>query len=129
MKIFRYLNVLAVASLVGSAVYAYSISYQTMLFSAQIDKTSDQIQHQRDDIAMLRAEWAHLTRPQRLQALADKYLDLQTLAINQIVSVRDLPDRAPKVDGIGRELQTLGLAAPTSTPGQASAGGAATPKR
>jgi cell division protein FtsL len=130
MKILRYLNVLAVVSLVGSAVYAYSISYQTMFYGAQIDKTKDEIQHQRDDIAMLRAEWAHLTRPQRLQALANQYLDLQPLSINQIVSgVDQLPDRAPRSDAIGRELQTLGLAAPTATPGQGSSGGAATPQR
>jgi cell division protein FtsL len=129
MKFFRYLNVVAVASLVGSAVYAYSISYQTLLYSAQIDKAKDEIQHQRDDIDMLRAEWAHRVRPQRLQELADKYLDLQQLSINQIVGINDLPDRAPQVDAIGRELQSLGLAQPTATPDQGSPGGAATPNR
>jgi cell division protein FtsL len=128
MKIFRYLNVIAVAALIGSAVYAYSISYQTMFYSAQIKKTKDQIQEKRDEIAALRAEWATLTRPQRLQQLAQKYLDLKTLAMNQIVGAQELPDRAPKVDTIGRELQTLGLAQPTSTPVEGATGGAATPK-
>ena len=129
MKVLRYLNVIAVAALVGSAVYAYSISYQTLLFAAQIEKTKDKIQSKRDEIQMLRADWAHLTRPERLQDLAEKYLDLQPLAINQIVHPSDLPDRPPRVDAIGRELQTLGLAQPTSTPGQKSPGGASTPKR
>lgn len=129
MKILRYLNVVAVAALMGSAVYAYSISYETMLFSAQIATTTDEIQRTRDDVGMLRAEWAHLTMPERVQTLADRYLDLQTLQINQIVGIQDLPDRAPKVDEIGRELATLGLAEPTSTPHQISRGGAATPKR
>ena len=129
MKIFRYLNVVAVAALMGSAVYAYSISYETMLFSAQIATTTDAIQHARDDVGMLRAEWAHLTMPERVQTLADRYLDLQTLQINQIVGIEDLPDRAPKVDEIGRKLATLGLSEPTSTPHQISKGGAATPKR
>ncbi|HVB89741.1 MAG TPA: hypothetical protein VND97_06025 [Beijerinckiaceae bacterium] len=129
MKIFRYLNVLAVAALMGSALYAYSISYQTMLFSAQISKTKDSIQRARDDVGMLRAEWAYLTRPQRVQTLADRYLNLQTLQINQIVGIDDLPARPPKVDEIGRKLATLGLAQPTSTPRQASRGGAATPNR
>jgi cell division protein FtsL len=128
MRLFRYLNVIAIAALIGSAVYAYSISYETMFYSAQIKKTKDQIQDRRDEIAALRAEWARLTRPQRLQQLSQKYLDLQTLPINHIVGAQDLPDRAPKVDTIGRELQTLGLAQPTSTPSHGAAGGAATPK-
>jgi cell division protein FtsL len=129
MKVLRYLNVIAVAALMGSAVYAYSISYETMLFSAQIAKTTDEIQHARDDVGMLRAEWAHLTAPERVQTLADRYLDLQTLQMNQIVGIDDLPDRAPKVDEIGRELASLGLSQPTSTPHEISKGGAATPQR
>lgn len=128
MRILHWLNIVAVAALIGSAVYAYSISYQTMFYSAQIKKTKDQIQDQHDRIEALRAEWAHLTRPQRLQQLADKYLNLQTLPINQIVAAKDLPQRPPPTDPIGRELETLGLAQPTSTPSQGASGSAATPK-
>lgn len=129
MRIFRYLNVLAIGALVGSAVYAYSISYETMFYSARISKTKDAIQRTRDDVGMLRAEWAHLIRPQRIQTLAGRYLNLHALQMNQIVGIDGLPDRAPKVDEIGRKLAALGLAEPTSTPHQAPRGGAATPNR
>jgi len=129
MRIFRYLNVVAVAALVGSAVYAYSISYRTMFYAAQISKTKDSIQRADDDLGMLRAQWAYLTRPQRVQTLADRYLDLQPLRMSQIVSIDDLPDRPPTVDEIGRKLAALGLSKPTSTPRQRSRSGAATPKR
>ena len=44
-----------------------------------------------DAIRLLRAEYAHLIRPDRLQALADKQLDMQPLALNQIVKADDLP--------------------------------------
>ncbi len=112
----RYLNVLAIGALVGSAVYAYSIKYETMLFSAQIGKTTRAIEREHDTIGRLRAEWAYLSRPERIQALADKHLDLQPLALSQIVRLNDLPDRAAPVDTIGRKLEALGLAAPTATP-------------
>jgi cell division protein FtsL len=125
----RYLNVLAIAGLIGSAVYAYSIKYETMLFSEQIVKARQDIAREHDNIGMLRAEWAHLTRPERIQQLADQHLDLQGLSLDQIVKVTDLPDRPPKVDGIGRELESLGLGQPTNTPhdDKSAIGGAATP--
>jgi len=58
---------------------------------------------------VLRAEYAHLTRPDRLQALADKQLDMQPLLLNQVVKAGDLPFPAAKVDSIGRKLESLGL--------------------
>lgn len=113
----RYLNVLAIALLVGSAVYAYSIKYETLLFSEQTVKVQHAIDRERDRIGMLRAEWAYLTRPERLQALADKHLDLVPLGVDQIVrTAAQLPDQPPKVDTIGRKLEALGLLEPTNTP-------------
>ncbi len=114
---FRFLNVLAVAALVGSALYAYTIKYETILFSEQIVKVQHEIQREQDKIGMLRAEWAYLTRPERLQTLSEKHLDMQQVARDQIlVSAADLPDRTPKVDTIGRKLEMLGLSEPTNTP-------------
>ena len=49
------------------------------------------IAKERDAINVLRAEYALLIRPDRLQALADKQLDMQPLALNQIVKAGDLP--------------------------------------
>jgi cell division protein FtsL len=124
--VLRYLNVLAIAALVGSALYAYSIKYETILFSEQIVKVQHSIEREQDRIAALRAEWAYITRPERLQALADKHLDMQQLGNNQIIiSAADLPDQPPKVDTIGRKLESLGLAEPTSTPRDAKASGSA----
>lgn len=106
----RYLNVLAIGALVGSAVYAYSIKYETILYSEQIVKIQHQINAEQDKISVLRAEWSYLMRPERLQMLADRHLDLQQLANNQIVlSAHDVPDQPPKVDSIGRKLEALGL--------------------
>jgi len=124
--VLRYLNVLAIGALIGSALYAYSIKYETILFSEQIVKVEHSIEREQDRIAALRAEWAYVTRPERLQALTDKHLDMQQIATTQIVmSASDIPDQAPKVDTIGRKLESLGLAEPTSTPRDAKASGSA----
>ncbi len=59
-------------------------------------KLQHEIKLEQDQIGSLRAEWAHLTRPERIQALADKFLDLQPVALNQIVRAEALPGKAPK---------------------------------
>ena len=106
----RILNILAIAALIGSAITAYTIKYETIFHAETIVKLQHEIKLEQDQIGTLRAEWAHLTRPERIQALADKFLDLQPVALNQIVRAEALPGKAPRVDAIGRKLEALGLA-------------------
>jgi cell division protein FtsL len=112
----RLLNVIAILSLLGSAVYAYSIKYETMLTSEQIVKTRHAIDREKNAIVTLKSDWAYLTRPERIQILADKHLDLRQMSLDQSIKVSDLPDKAERVDSIGRKLEMLGLSEPTATP-------------
>ena len=116
----RILNVMAIAALVASAIYAYSIKYQTMFRAETVASLKAEIKQEQDKIGTLRADWANLTRPERVQALADKLLELQPLALNQIVKVDALPDKAQRADAIGRKLEDLGLSEPTNTPNNAA---------
>ena len=118
----RFFNVIAIGALVSSAVYAYSIKYETIWYAEQIAKLQHKINAEKGEISLLRAEWAQLTRPERIQALAAKFLDLQELDLKQIVPVSELPDRAPRVDAIGRKLDALGLGDLSSTPRSAPSG-------
>jgi cell division protein FtsL len=113
---WRLMHVIAIGALVSSAVYVYSLKYQTIYASEQILKTRHLIAKERDAINILRAEYAFLTRPDRLQDLADKQLDMQPLALHQIVKADDLPEPAAKIDSIGRKLESLGLSDVTATP-------------
>ncbi len=113
---WRLLNLLSVAVLIGSAVFAYTVKYETILYAEQIRKVQNAIAAEQDGIERLRAEWAILTRPERLQTLAEHNLKLQRLALDQIVEAANLPNPPPKVDAIGRKLDSLGLGEPTATP-------------
>lgn len=119
---WRILHLIAIAAVIGSAAYVYSLKYQTIYASEQIVKTRHLIAKEKDAINVLRAEYAHLTRPDRLQGLADKQLQMQGLALNQIVKPDDLPEAQSRVDSIGQKLLSLGLGE-TATP-SAGAGGA-----
>lgn len=129
----KLLHFLAISALVGSAGYAYSIKYETLYHAEQVAKLKAKVQRERDAIAVLHAEWALLNRPDRLQAAADKHLDLQKLKIQQLARLSDLPDRPKREDSIGRKLESLGLLEPTSTPkdrsGDARTPSTQTPKR
>ena len=111
----RFLNIVAILALVGSAIYAYSIKYQTSYRAEQIVKTKLEIKAEHDAIAVLRAEWSFMTRPERVQQLADRYLDLQPLPADRIETARGLPERAPHVDAIAAKIDMLGLGV-SSTP-------------
>ena len=112
----RWLNVMAVLALLGSAVYAYRIKYETIFFAEQIVKLKNQNQREREAIAVMQAEWANLTRPTRIQSLSDQHLDLKQLTVDQIVQVTDLPNQPPRQDSIAQKLELLGLGDMTSTP-------------
>src|ERR1700737_4583651 len=117
----RILNILAIAALIRSAIYAYTIKYETIFHAETIVKLQHEIKLEQDQIGTLRAEWAHLTRPERIQALADRFLDLQPIALSQIVRLEALPGKAPRVDAIGRKLEALGWGPPTKPPGGGNA--------
>ena len=113
---WRIVHLSAIASIVGSAIYAYTIKYETIWHGERLAKIRTQIHKERDEVSALKAEWARLARPERIQSLAAATLDLAPLAHDQIGRVSDIPDRAAQFDMIGRKLEMLGLAEPTATP-------------
>ncbi|HYF53388.1 MAG TPA: hypothetical protein VEA41_03940 [Salinarimonas sp.] len=123
----RLLHVLAILGLLGSAGYAYSIKYEATYYAEQIAKLRGRIARERDAIAVLRAEWQLLNRPDRLQEAAERHLDLQTLSPHQLARFPDLPTRAPRTDQIARKLEALGLLEPTATPSDKRASGTPAP--
>ena len=116
----RYINILSIAALVGSAAYAYSIKYETMRYSAEIVKLKHAIEREHTNIGMLRAEWAHVTRPSRVQALAERHLEMGQVSVDTMIKPGDLPERVARVDTIGRKLEALGLGELTNAPDKRS---------
>ncbi len=106
----RLLNILAVICLVTSAIYAYSIKYDTLYQAGQVSKVKSALHKERQAIAVLRAEWQLLTRPDRLQAAVARHLALEPIGIEHLARLSDLPNRPDRGDEIGR------LLASTATP-------------
>ena len=110
----RIFHALAIALLIGSAVYVYKIKYDTIGLRTELVRLNRQIAQERDLIALYKAEWQKLNSPERIQALADSYSDLVPLTVAQIVRWQDVADRQEPIDMIGDKLGALGLADPAA---------------
>ncbi len=129
----KLFHIVAIGALISSALYAYSIKYDTLYHSEELQKLKARALKEREAIAVLRAEWQHLNRPERLQVLADRHLQLERMQITQIVRFQDVPMRGEQQDTIGRKLEMLGLSDQTPTaslarPTQARPATAVTPR-
>lgn len=114
--ILRLFHVAAVGGLISSALYAYSVKYETTWRAEELIKLKHKVQREKDAIAILRAEWQLLNRPERLQELAKQFPDLAPLQSHQIGSIAELPMRPEKGDELGKKLDLLGLTTSSATP-------------
>jgi len=108
MTFMRLINILAVFLLIASAVWVYQLKYQATWQTVEIERLNRQIAREKSAINVLEAEWAHLTRPDRIQNLAEKHLDLKTADPRQRIALADIPMRPPRVDSIAETIASLG---------------------
>lgn len=82
----------------ASGLYLYTEKHRTTVLDQQISRIVQDTQHIRERTAMLRAEWALLNQPDRLQALSTRFLpDLHPMAPAQFVQMASLVRRLPDV--------------------------------
>ncbi len=117
----RFLNIGVLTLLVGTAAWAYQTKYETIFYAEQVRKLEARVERERDQIAVLKAEWQHMNRPSRLEELAHKHLDLKPVKPMQIGRAQDLPERRPDVDQIGAKLDQLGITGSIPSPAPAAA--------
>jgi cell division protein FtsL len=72
----RFFNICLSLALVVLAYVIYQVKYDTRSLDVDIASLSKDIETERDSVAVLRAEWSLLNRPERIERLAEKYLDL-----------------------------------------------------
>jgi hypothetical protein len=116
----RIVHLLVIGALVFAAAYVYRIKMESTERTERVLRLRAQIREERDAIALLRAEWAKLDAPLRLQGLVERHLPLKPLNANQYESLKNLPDRLPnlikpgEVDPIGTMLEATADAPATT---------------
>jgi hypothetical protein len=104
----RLANILVICTLVLAAAAVYKIKFDSTLQGARVARMNAELRRERDAIAVLRAEWANLDTPARIQGLADRHLALQPVKPRQFDDFDGLPLRPPPpppgADAIGAML-------------------------
>jgi hypothetical protein len=117
----RIIHLFVICMLVFAAAYVYRIKMESTERTERVLRLRAEIREQRDAIAVLRAEWARLDAPLRLQGLAERHLPLKPLNATQYDSLKSLPERPPSLvrpgepDPIGAMIHTIEAAAGGAT--------------
>ncbi len=93
----RLLNIFVIGALILAASFVYKIKFDSTLQAERVAKAAGQLRRERDAIATLRAEWAKLDTPGRIQGLADRHLALRPILPTQFDNLDRLPVRPEPV--------------------------------
>ena len=89
----RFVNICLVLGLVALAYVIYQVKYEARALDEEIASLGKEIDTERDSLAVLRAEWSLLNRPERIERLAEKYLKLAPIQPRQLVTLDTVADR------------------------------------
>jgi cell division protein FtsL len=106
----RLINICVIAALVLAAAHVYKIKFDSTRQAQHSVKLRMEIRREHDVIAALRAEWARLDSPARIQELARRHLALRPVEARQFDRLDQLPERPVELlpvenpDPIGRVI-------------------------
>ncbi|MCF8477436.1 MAG: hypothetical protein K9G60_10425 [Pseudolabrys sp.] len=114
----RLLNIMVIAALILAASFVYKIKFDSTLQAERVAKLRSELRRERDATARLRAEWARLDTPGRIQGLSDRHLALKPVRSTQFDSFDALPVRPPQLPPMPADdpiARMLAPAAPEAT--------------
>jgi cell division protein FtsL len=91
----RLINICVIAALVLAAADVYKIKFESTSQAQRVAKLRTEIRREHDVIAALRAEWARLDSPARIQGLARRHLSLKPMEAEQFDRLNALTERPP----------------------------------
>jgi hypothetical protein len=93
----RLLHLLVICALVFAAGYVYHIKMVSTARTERVMQLRNNVREQREAIAALKADWAKLEAPARLQGLAERHTTLKPIESTQFDDFKNLPERPPRI--------------------------------
>ncbi len=95
----KFFNALLTVAVLTAAFSLYSLEFSKRAANRDILKLEAGIAEENENMKLLTAEWSSLQRPQRLQSLANQFLELRQAKQTQFVKFEDLGSRIPDRTG------------------------------
>ena len=89
----RLLHIIVIAVLVSAAVHVYKIKFDSTLQAERVAKLKTDVQRVREATAALRAQWAQLDNPTRIQGLVERHFKLRPVDAVQFDNLDRLPEQ------------------------------------
>lgn len=86
----RIVNLCLLLALVGFAGVIYQVKYDARGVDGGLTQLAEQIEKERESIAILKAELSLLSRPDRIERLARKHLSLDYAQARQLIGLDGL---------------------------------------
>jgi hypothetical protein len=112
----RTLNFAFVLIAAAVCIVTYRVAEDARVARANLAKTERQIAREHQALVVLGAEWARLTRPQRIQALAERHLILTDAPAIELASFDLLPRRGSAPPMPGGPLRDASIVLPQLLP-------------
>lgn len=90
----RLITGILLTLMIGAAIVVYDLKHRVETASVHVAGLERDIEREREAIALLKAEWSHLTQPTRLQELIERYgtvFELENIEATQISTIADIP--------------------------------------
>lgn len=93
----RTLSAIAMLLVCFVAYALYQLSYEVQRLEEELIELNRGLGRERETIGVLQAEWSYLTRPEYLQDMAQRLLEMKPASAKQIVPIDSLPWRQERV--------------------------------
>ena len=88
----RLLSLLAFGFLSGLVILIYDMKFETRRLEDRAAQIERAIEDEKDNIALMRAEWSHVSRPDKIETLARDVLKLEPAKAEQMISRADFQE-------------------------------------
>lgn len=98
----------AMMAVVGLLFLTFQLSYQVQHVETTIASKNHQLKQEMQAMHVLEAEWAYITRPERLRELAARYTSLKPAGRSELISLASLPATAEQAHVMLVSKPTIG---------------------
>lgn len=88
----RLICLLAFGFLAGLVVLIYNMKFETHRLEDRAAQLERAIEDEKDNVALMHAEWSHVANPERVETLARDVLQLEPAKPEQLINHRDFMD-------------------------------------